>query len=133
MATEKQIAANRINALRSTGPRTLRGKSRSSRNALQHGLSISMLLDGLTMETANELTRIIAGNRGGLERLSAAQNFALAHLKTRRIELVRAKVISALDANNANSVRSLETLDRYERLALTERRRAQKRFAQHNE
>lgn len=35
MATDKQIAANRLNALKSTGPRTLRGKAISSRNSLR--------------------------------------------------------------------------------------------------
>lgn len=38
MATEKQIAANRRNALKSTGPRTPRGKSFTRLNALRHGL-----------------------------------------------------------------------------------------------
>jgi hypothetical protein len=38
MATEKQIAANRRNARRSTGPRTARGKSFSRRNGFLHGL-----------------------------------------------------------------------------------------------
>jgi hypothetical protein len=38
MATPAQIAANRRNALLSTGPRTARGKSFSSRNRLIHGL-----------------------------------------------------------------------------------------------
>lgn len=37
MATDKQIAANRENALKSTGPRTPQGKRRSSMNALKHG------------------------------------------------------------------------------------------------
>jgi hypothetical protein len=41
MATEKQIAANRRNALKSTGPKTPRGKLFSSRNALTHGLAAS--------------------------------------------------------------------------------------------
>lgn len=39
MATDKQIAANRRNAARSTGPRSLRGKAKSRMNALRHGLS----------------------------------------------------------------------------------------------
>jgi len=36
--SEKQLAANRCNALKSTGPRTEDGKSISSKNALTHGL-----------------------------------------------------------------------------------------------
>src|ERR1044072_4460350 len=38
MATENQIAANRRNAQHSTGPRSVEGKARSSRNALKTGL-----------------------------------------------------------------------------------------------
>lgn len=39
MATEKQIAANQLNALKSTGPRTEEGKDASRQNALTHGLT----------------------------------------------------------------------------------------------
>jgi len=38
MASEKQIAANRLNAQKSSGPRTPTGKSSSSRNSLAFGL-----------------------------------------------------------------------------------------------
>jgi hypothetical protein len=38
MATKKQIAANRRNAKKSTGPRTSRGKAVSKFNAVNHGL-----------------------------------------------------------------------------------------------
>ena len=38
MASAAQIAANRRNSLRATGPRTAAGKARSSRNARKHGL-----------------------------------------------------------------------------------------------
>ena len=37
MSTLKQIEANRLNAHKSTGPRTLEGKARVSKNALKHG------------------------------------------------------------------------------------------------
>jgi hypothetical protein len=39
MASERQIAANRRNALLSPGPKTQAGKIASSRNALRHGLT----------------------------------------------------------------------------------------------
>ena len=39
MATEKQIAANRANAQKSTGPRTEEGKSRTRMNALRDGFT----------------------------------------------------------------------------------------------
>jgi hypothetical protein len=38
MASVAQIEANRLNAQKSTGPRTAEGKERASRNALKHGL-----------------------------------------------------------------------------------------------
>ena len=37
--SEKQIEANRMNALKSTGPKTLKGKYKSAQNALKYGLT----------------------------------------------------------------------------------------------
>ena len=45
MTTEKQIAANRENARKSTGPRTLNGKRKSRRNAVRHGLTAETVID----------------------------------------------------------------------------------------
>ncbi len=36
--SQRQMEANRRNAISSTGPRTVEGKARSSRNALKHGI-----------------------------------------------------------------------------------------------
>ena len=47
MATENQIAANRLNSQKSTGPRTPEGKARSSQNAVRHGI----LARGLVLRT----------------------------------------------------------------------------------
>src|SRR5215213_338507 len=40
--SEKRLAANRANALRSTGPRTQRGKERARLNAVRHGLRAAL-------------------------------------------------------------------------------------------
>lgn len=57
MATEKQIAANRINAKRSTGPRSAEGKRRARNNAFRHGFvtsewrrQLQRELDGLDVD-----------------------------------------------------------------------------------
>lgn len=53
---EKQLAANRANALKSTGPKTPAGKRISSRNAIRHGfLAQSILLPGESRERFFEL------------------------------------------------------------------------------
>jgi len=57
MATQLQIAANRRNALYSTGPRTRRGKSISRINALKHGLSAEHVV--LFDEEAPEFERFV--------------------------------------------------------------------------
>jgi hypothetical protein len=47
MTSSRQIEANRRNALRSTGPRTDKGKRQSRHNALRHGLTAETVIDGL--------------------------------------------------------------------------------------
>jgi hypothetical protein len=47
MTSLKQLAANRLNALKSTGPRSEQGKRRSRQNALRHGLTAETLVAAL--------------------------------------------------------------------------------------
>ena len=44
MSTSKQIAANRRNAQKSTGPRTAEGKAKTRLNPLKHGLTAETIV-----------------------------------------------------------------------------------------
>jgi len=44
MASSRQIAANRANAKKSTGPKRSDGKARSKRNAVTHGLTATEIV-----------------------------------------------------------------------------------------
>ena len=55
--SEKQLAANRANALRSTGPRTSEGKARSSQNARKH-LFTSANFGVIQLEDLQEISRL---------------------------------------------------------------------------
>jgi hypothetical protein len=47
MTSRRQLRANRLNALRSTGPRSPQGKLRSRNNALRHGLTAETIISVL--------------------------------------------------------------------------------------
>jgi hypothetical protein len=126
MASEKQVAANRANAMRSTGPKTAAGKLKSSRNAYRHGLSGPMTLDPAVSAKVDAIARVLAGERETGDRLTSAANFARAQLELLRIRAIRTEWLEEIDLTN-NSLHELQrlvALDRYERYALTKRRRA---------
>ena len=57
MASDKQIAANRRNSLKSTGPTSVAGKAASSMNALKTGLRAKSLI--IPGESAKDLQQLI--------------------------------------------------------------------------
>ena len=50
--SEKQLAANRANAAKSTGPTSIAGKANSSRNSYKHGLDSSARFTVVRVEDA---------------------------------------------------------------------------------
>jgi hypothetical protein len=130
MATERQIAANRANAQKSTGPKTAVGRLKSSRNAFRHGLSLPSRLDIATSAKADAIARLLARDQADDEQLTAATEVAQAQLELLRIREVRAKLVAEVDLTSGNlePLRRLAALDRYERFAATKRRRAAHRL-----
>ena len=126
MTTEKQIAANRANAQKSTGPKTAAGRLKSSRNAYRHGLSLPLRPDIATMAKADAIARALAHELVDEEKLAAAAEVARAQLELLRIRVARAELMAEVDLASAdlNHLKRLAALDRYERLAATKRRRA---------
>ena len=122
MATEKQIAANRANAKRSTGPKTARGKMVSSRNAYRHGLSRPLSPSVDTSAKLEAIAQAVTGE--GEEQLISAAEFARAQLELLRIRAKRAEMVTAIERDDTQQLRPLVALDRYERYAHTRRRRA---------
>jgi hypothetical protein len=126
MATEKQIAANRANAKKSTGPKTAAGRLKSSRNAFRHGLSLPLRFDMVSSAKADAITRALTSNQADEERLAAATEVAQAQLELLRVRAVRTELMAEVDlaSGDLRHPRRLAALDRYERLAATRRRRA---------
>jgi hypothetical protein len=129
MATEKQIAANRANAKRSTGPKTKRGRRASSGNALRHGLS-SPRPQQLSRIDLGTLTGALLPHEVSELQIIAASQVAQAHLDVLEVRAVRATMLSSLAPHScsADDLRRLLALDRYERIARGRRRLATSRL-----
>ena len=126
MASEKQIAASRANARRSTGPRTALGKLKSSRNAFRHGLSIPLQSNYAGSEEIHALVKALVEGDTSEVKLLAANNVALVQLELPRIRKTRAVLFTDINVglDDAQSLKRLAALDRYERTAHAKRRKA---------
>ena len=91
MASQKQIDANRRNALQSTGPKTPAGKAISSRNALRHGLRArAALLPGEDKRAFERLFKAFRAEHrplGPLEEVLVEQ-MAVAYWKLARLSRI---------------------------------------------
>jgi len=92
MASERQTAANRRNAKKSTGPRSASGKKRSSQNAHRHGLTKPVSSADFGEQLEN-LARQIAGDLDDIATLALARVAAEAQLQLSRVKQVKKSLI----------------------------------------
>ncbi|MDO9459273.1 MAG: hypothetical protein Q7N95_04060 [Alphaproteobacteria bacterium] len=136
MTSDRQTESNKINASRSTGPRTPGGKHRSRNNARRHGLATRIEDDAETQASIEDLTAILAEGSTDFERIDQSRLLALSHFDLRRIRSARHEVFLAVyDLENVcgdDLVKALSVMDRinrYQTRALSKSRRAQRKLA----
>lgn len=88
-ASEKQLAANRANALKSTGPRTPEGKARSSQNSRKHGFAAHTIA-AARRQDLRETARLKAGLLAVYRPLNSQELFAIDRLALAQQALLRA-------------------------------------------
>lgn len=111
MISDKQLEANRRNALKSTGPKTEDGKSISSKNALTHGLRAQQIvIEGESQEEFDDFCELLIDHLspdGPLEML-LVDRIAASFWRLRRTGHIEAQIFdemrnSLAAAQNQNS------------------------------
>jgi len=134
MISERKVAANRRNALRSTGPRTNHGKTSARQNALRHGLAVRLVSDPNISKEVKRLAYAVAGENPDPVRFDQALTIAEMEFDLARIRKVRAAIFQQMSSTLcapassesvsvlANVATDLLKIDRYERRALSRRK-----------
>jgi hypothetical protein len=92
VASERQILANRRNAQKSTGPTTVLGKKRSSKNAYNHGLSLP-IRKVESQKQVQELSRLYAGDASDAKILALAERAADAQADLMRVRNMKTAML----------------------------------------
>jgi hypothetical protein len=129
MTTSRQQTANRENARASTGPRSAAGQARAKRNARRHGLAARNRLSGTLANEVKALAHQIAGSNPSSAVLTAAGRIAEAQIDLVQVRAARRQLIAPSLSDEETFVwsdvaKQLRALDRYERRALSRRKRA---------
>jgi hypothetical protein len=101
MTTHRQRRANRANAKKSTGPKTAAGKINAARNAMRHGLSLSVAAAPILAPDVEALAQLIAEGSADPETLDLARQIAEAQIDLRRVRMHRLRLIATAYADPA--------------------------------
>jgi hypothetical protein len=121
VASERQVAANRRNACRSTGPRSCAGRKRASRNAYRDGLTLSITSTAAFAKQLDKLARKIAGNTDDAITLERAREIAqgeldLARVRRAKVALIeRASAFGELDPPQLTVTQMIRLLNAFDR------------------
>ena len=131
MTSPKQIAANRRNATRSTGPVTAQGKARASRNARRHGLSVPVYRTSAVAADIREFALQLVGDAASRTEIDLARAAAEAQLELVRIRREKQLLLEVLMSGvSSPDIQAIRRLDRYERRAKSRRKRALSELSQ---
>ena len=134
MASEKQIIANRANALKSRGPRSDAGKARVGRNAIRHGLAANIWKQASAVREIEHLTQLFRADGYSEQKARLA---AVAEYQTKAIRNVRCRIgeqiFEAADGCGseetlAKNLRRLQSIDRYEKRTASLKKRVFQRM-----
>jgi len=121
MASKRQIAANRKNATKSTGPRSEAGREASRSNARRHGLAIAIETEPAFEDEIEKLAKALSLSGGRQKVDENAREAAGAEFDLLRIRKIRTWLFESLfyDAATTDSMAELNDklakLERYER------------------
>ena len=110
-ATQSQIHANRLNALKSTGPKTQEGKATVSQNALKHGLSarhdVVITENQADFDLHRDSLLEELSPQGPMESMLADRIISLSW-RLKRADLIQNQTIDAMhEANESNPLTNL--------------------------
>ena len=115
MISEKQLLANRQNALRSTGPRTAEGRAISSQNALRYGLRADQIVIlGENCEAYEQFYQELIEQISPIGALESqlAEQIALAFWKLQRADRIEGDLLRQMqDAEQMRQRASAKRLD----------------------
>jgi hypothetical protein len=94
MATDKQNAANRINAQKSTGPRSAAGKMKSALNARKHGFA-GNALTVVRLEDLDEIYQLRQDALDLYRPVNSQELFAVERIAACQLSLIRATRLEA--------------------------------------